>query len=350
MRTYGSGVSGTWQLSLLRSVSLKLQHTDVPIFLSQETQRGREQQTTPARNESKRCCSDNSRHVTILPRRRKQYQVIQTHGCSPSARRVSKGKMTTMKRKRPGTTQPASNQPPDLQQLAIDPAQFSRRIREKNLPRCSTTWRTLTLRSLRLFLSRLSGVLPKDSGLPVHSGSGWKHRWEKQWPSEASLHASSFGAFSLRSLRPLRFGTRVFQRTHVLKFDTHLWAVVPHCCETPTLPRSFLRASALCVFRVFCINGVRFSLSGASISRSWWVRFLVSCPRTCVVGVDPKHPEGLPSLCLLNLTTILHILGRERHRAAESAAAHDSSLSEWKPAFSRDQRSHHVPDPEVPHS
>ena len=53
----------------------------------EESNRPRQRETSP-----KECCCDNSRHVTTLPRRRKQYQVIQTHGCSPSARRVSKGR------------------------------------------------------------------------------------------------------------------------------------------------------------------------------------------------------------------------------------------------------------------
>ena len=131
-------------------LSLKPQHTEVPneeelaeeanetgvvklcpVFLSQYSQRGREQQATPARNESTTCCSDNSRHLTTLPRLSRQCQVIQNHRCTPSTRRVSEGRKTTTKRRRPGTTQPASNQQQNLQQLAIDPARVSGRIRKK---------------------------------------------------------------------------------------------------------------------------------------------------------------------------------------------------------------------------
>ena len=235
-----------------------------PIFLSQETQRGREQQTTPARNESKRCCSDNSRHVTILPRRRKQYQVIQTHGCSPSARRVSKGKMTTMKRKRPGTTQPASNQPPDLQQLAIDPAQFSRRIREKNLPRCSTHLAHSDTQESALFLSRLSGarLLPKDSGLPVHSAragniAGKNNGLQRLHFTLLRLALSHSGVCAHSVSEPECFnGLTSSSLTHT--FGRWFRTVVKH----QLFKEFFARLCALC-FPSFCINGVRFSLSGA---------------------------------------------------------------------------------------
>ena len=182
-----------------------------------------------------------------------------------------------MKRRRPGTTQPASNQPPDLQQLAIDPARVSRRIRKKNLLRCSTTWRILTLRSLRSFsLGSREPDFFQRTLVCQYIPLGLETSLGERVAFRGSTSRFCVWRFlTLRSLRPLRFETRVVQRTHVLKFDTHLWAAVPHCCETPT-PQGVFCAPLRFVFSKFLHKWRPLLALTSSISRSWWVRFLVS--------------------------------------------------------------------------